>query len=226
MPLYVADYLADTQSLTTEQHGAYLLMLMHYWRSGEAIPDDMVTLRMVTKLSTHKLKKFVPTLEKIFQHKDGKYFHSRVESELAKAKEISEVRAKAGRKGGEANAKQMPPKSYTEEPSNEGSRERSKKRAPAKGCRFSLSLVTERWAEVAQELRPDLNANDVMQDFADYWTAKTGKDATKADWLATWRRWLRNEKREERKGTVSEIGRNADEWAARIRAQAGGRRPC
>ena len=28
--------------------------------------------------------------------------------------------------------------------------------------------------------------------FADFWHAKTGKDATKADWLATWRNWCRN----------------------------------
>jgi hypothetical protein len=27
--------------------------------------------------------------------------------------------------------------------------------------------------------------------FRDFWTAKSGKDATKADWLATWRNWVR-----------------------------------
>jgi hypothetical protein len=27
--------------------------------------------------------------------------------------------------------------------------------------------------------------------FVDYWTAKTGKDATKLDWDATWRNWIR-----------------------------------
>ena len=27
--------------------------------------------------------------------------------------------------------------------------------------------------------------------FADYWHAKAGKDATKADWSATWRTWCR-----------------------------------
>ncbi|MGF6174728.1 hypothetical protein [Ensifer sp. 4252] len=28
--------------------------------------------------------------------------------------------------------------------------------------------------------------------FRDYWNAKAGKDATKLDWPATWRNWLRN----------------------------------
>lgn len=28
--------------------------------------------------------------------------------------------------------------------------------------------------------------------FVDFWAAKSGKDATKADWHATWRNWIRN----------------------------------
>ena len=42
--------------------------------------------------------------------------------------------------------------------------------------------------------RPDLSAEDVRREaecFADYWHAKAGADARKADWLATWRNWVR-----------------------------------
>lgn len=39
--------------------------------------------------------------------------------------------------------------------------------------------------------------------FKDYWTAKAGKNATKLDWSATWRNWIRNhlERKQERKSS-------------------------
>lgn len=44
----------------------------------------------------------------------------------------------------------------------------------------------------ARQVIPDLDAEAEAAKFRDYWTAKTGAGATKADWPATWRNWIRN----------------------------------
>lgn len=86
MPLYIADYLADTSRLTTEQHGAYLLLLIDYWRNG-SLPDDDAVLAQITRLSPDAWSNARSTLQAYFKHEDGKWVHSRVEAELSKAKQ-------------------------------------------------------------------------------------------------------------------------------------------
>jgi uncharacterized protein YdaU (DUF1376 family) len=101
MPFYVADYLADTGHLTTLQHGAYLLLIMHYWRTG-GLPDDNTKLAKVTRLSlgtwTEKVR---PNIEPLFQ--EG-WRHKRIDQELAKQEVIKAKRAIAGQKGGLTSA--------------------------------------------------------------------------------------------------------------------------
>lgn len=42
---------------------------------------------------------------------------------------------------------------------------------------------------------PTINLMEETAKFKDYWKSKTGKDATKLDWPATFRNWLRNAKK-------------------------------
>ena len=50
MPLYVGDYRADTTHLNATQHGAYLLLIMHYWQHG-GLPDDDEQLARIACMS-------------------------------------------------------------------------------------------------------------------------------------------------------------------------------
>jgi uncharacterized protein YdaU (DUF1376 family) len=84
MPLYIGDYLADTSRLTTEQHGAYLLLLMDYWRSGR-LPDNDQVLAQITKLSPDAWSNARAMLEQFFSIEGGSWIHKRVEQELAQA---------------------------------------------------------------------------------------------------------------------------------------------
>ena len=50
------------------------------------------------------------------------------------------------------------------------------------------------WRTWAEGARPDVDVLIVADSFRDYWVAKPGKDGRKADWLATWRNWVRNQR--------------------------------
>lgn len=45
-----------------------------------------------------------------------------------------------------------------------------------------------------KEARPDLDPTTVTDNFRDYWVSKPGKNATKLDWSAAFRNWVRGEK--------------------------------
>ncbi len=56
-------------------------------------------------------------------------------------------------------------------------------------------VLPKSWGETAMELQPTWTPEHVRFEadkFKDYWVSKSGKDATKTDWLATWRNWCRN----------------------------------
>ena len=55
-------------------------------------------------------------------------------------------------------------------------------------------VIPMEWQEWAEKERPDLQIGSVVCQFHDYWVAKPGKDGRKADWQATWRNWVRNQR--------------------------------
>jgi uncharacterized protein YdaU (DUF1376 family) len=100
MPLYVGDYLGDTGHLTTTQHGAYLLLMMHYWRKG-SLPDEDKQLAAITKLSLKGWLECRETMQMFFY--DG-WSHKRIDAELQTISKLSNKRAIAGQLGGMRSA--------------------------------------------------------------------------------------------------------------------------
>jgi uncharacterized protein YdaU (DUF1376 family) len=96
MPLYIGDYLADTAHLGCTQHGAYLLLIMHYWQKG-GLPDDDRQLAKITRLPLKIWEDIKPTIQDFFH--DG-WQHVRCDDELAKMHAVVEKRRIAGQKGG------------------------------------------------------------------------------------------------------------------------------
>jgi hypothetical protein len=52
----------------------------------------------------------------------------------------------------------------------------------------------ERMLAFCENERPDLNPTEVAATFRDYWHSQAGQKGVKADWEATWRNWVRNQR--------------------------------
>lgn len=85
MPLHIGVYLKNTRRLTTEQHGAYLLLIMEYWQQQEPLPDDDDDLASVTGLVTERWTEIRPKLERYFVIENGVWRHERIDREIEEA---------------------------------------------------------------------------------------------------------------------------------------------
>ena len=81
--MYIGDYLADTMHLSTEQHGAYLLLLFHLWRRG-ILQDDDVVLAQITGLPIRAWSICRVVLAEFFEIRDGLWHHGRLERERSR----------------------------------------------------------------------------------------------------------------------------------------------
>jgi uncharacterized protein YdaU (DUF1376 family) len=98
--LYVADYLADTMHLTTEEHGAYLLLIFNYWQTGKKIPK--ARLQRIARLSNDRWNSVEPSLAEFFND-DGEFWsHERIERDLESVRLSQCQRSAAGKASAEA----------------------------------------------------------------------------------------------------------------------------
>src|ERR1700677_1898801 len=93
MPVYIGDYLADTMHLSTEQHGAYLLLLFHLWRRG-SLQDDDVVLAKITGLAQSGWSATRLVLAEFFLIQDGLWHQGRLERERIRVAAKQQSRSK------------------------------------------------------------------------------------------------------------------------------------
>jgi uncharacterized protein YdaU (DUF1376 family) len=87
MPFFVGDYLKETRRLTTEEHGAYVLLILEYWAKGGNLPDDDVQLARIVGLKLPTWRKMRPVIEAFFH--DG-WQHEGLDKQLIYAADRKE----------------------------------------------------------------------------------------------------------------------------------------
>ena len=116
MPMYWGDYLRDTGHLNAQEHGAYLMLIAHYWSNGRPLPDDDATLAKIARVTLTVWKKIRPTIANFFEVEMGMWMHKRIERELIEAGDRKDEAVKKARAAAAArwnkDAPSMPQASF------------------------------------------------------------------------------------------------------------------
>lgn len=202
--------------LTAEQDGIYRRLIDFYMEIRQPISDSDNALARAAGIDMQQWLLHSPVIRAFFISSERGFLrHKRCDIELDRQDERSRGRSVSGKKGAEKrwnknkenqNANSKPNGIAIADPMANDSigqekREVSKKKEVSKKTtivvqkaeRFGLIELPSEWGAFCAVKRPGLDPQEVFQQFSDYWTAKPGKDATKLDWFATWRNWIRNQ---------------------------------
>ena len=115
--LYVQDFLSGVKLFTTEEVGAYILLLIEQWDTGY-IQNDAKYLKKITGISAKKLQKI---LKKFQETEKGVFKNIRLEQERLKQIEWRNKSSMGGKKGAIARLNNKSHNSTTLQPPLQGS---------------------------------------------------------------------------------------------------------
>lgn len=103
---YVGDYLKDTSRLSILEHGAYAVMLLHYYAEEAPLPLDRAELyRMARAMMPDECKAVDKVLHLFFVKEADGWHNKRADSELETATGMIERARENGQKGGRPKTK-------------------------------------------------------------------------------------------------------------------------
>ncbi len=100
MPMYWDAYLADTTHLTTEEHGAYLLLLGAMWRRNGSVPDHDADNARILGLTKAKWRKIKARLAPFLTFEDGEISQKKLQKTWKNTQEKIDKNRSNGAKGG------------------------------------------------------------------------------------------------------------------------------
>lgn len=102
--LHVGDYYASTLELSADEHGAYLMLLMAYYRSERPLPLSMKEIYRIARSTTDDHRAAVDyVLGRYFEKRADGYYNERCEYEIDVARGKVDKSKKAARARWEAN---------------------------------------------------------------------------------------------------------------------------
>jgi uncharacterized protein YdaU (DUF1376 family) len=203
----IADWHLATSHLSLEEEAVYFKLINYYYDSEQCIPKETQSVIRRLRLTNHE-QTVALILEEFFDFRDGYWHHSRCDEVIENYHKKADTNKKVGKLGGRPKkindlednpqitqtVSEINPQitlTKNQEPITSSSATRPKKRKTA--MILNKDTMPENYEEFIKVERPDLDPLQTYYKFCDYWL---GNGEVKADWLATWRNWVRNEKKQ------------------------------
>lgn len=208
IPFFGDAYLADTTHLTTEEHGAYFLLLLAAWRQDDcALPNEDRKLARIAGLSTKKWLSIKSTIMDFWQVEDGRIYQSRLRKEhdfVCRKSEANRKSAEARwnkqgaenkqdwgmRSHSEGNAPPPPPPPPVEEPKGSPTAPKAPKPKSQSVAKISMPAdwtpapLPDAYAEMVVLWPPGRFEREAVE-FREYWIDNGQK---RPGWDASWRK--------------------------------------
>lgn len=200
---YIGDYMKKTGTLSIAEHGAYCLMLQHYYATEAPLPVGRDLYHLLRALSKQEREAVDLVASRYWLQTESGLVHERADEEIQKAASAREKHAECGKKGGrprnqtETNlvSETKPNTKPNEKPTNTNTNTPPSLRSGgvARGTRLPPNWEPdgESWGWAVAELGSAERMGRELAKFRDYWAGKAGSDGRKLDWAATWRNWVR-----------------------------------
>lgn len=98
--LYIGDYQRDTALLSIAEHGAYLLMLQHYYATEQPLPTGKTLYRMLRAQDKEEQDAIDSVVAKFWEASEGGLVNRRAMEELEKGDRQREKNRELGKLGG------------------------------------------------------------------------------------------------------------------------------
>lgn len=228
------DFLEGTIGLSFEEKGAYAIVLDLIYMRGGQLEDDARYIAGQLGCSVRLWKSLLSSLvsKGKITVKNGFICNFRAEKELETLGKYQDKQSKNRSNPNKTKEIKSPKVDHSRDYSEpdiriekEEDKSSSKNSRPQiRGTRFNPDMaLPPGWTAYASSKGLTLPETETeFEKFRNYWIAKSGKDATKTDWDATWRNWIIRSA--ERRGLVNPSGSNyaggrdkpARGWAASL----------
>ena len=196
----IGDYASHTRHLSLIEDAIYRRLLDVYYLHERPLNAGITSVtRQINAKEYENEVKII--LEEFFQLTENGWINFRADKEIEHFHSKIEQASKAGKASAEARLnRRSTPVATDVQPTNNQEPITNNHEPLTSVERIRATRLptdwqpTEEMIEFCKTERPELQIKAVADSFRDYWVSVAGAKGRKADWLATWRNWVRNQR--------------------------------